>query len=126
MATDEKKVTAPNITGAKKSKPGFNAEGKAYPGVDPDTEERKAVSWAGLRDEFGTKNGSKLYNDIAVAAFGGVQPGRPALSLLTLQDAYMRPRGKNESAEDYAKAKERFVARRTKVQSLLAEAEKGA
>lgn len=124
MATDEKKLTASAITGAKK-RAGFNAEGAAFPGVDPDTEERKAVTWAGLRDEFGTKVGSKLYNDIAVAAFGGVQPNRPSLSLLTLQDAYVRPKRQDESEEDYARMKERFAARRTKVESLLAAALKG-
>jgi hypothetical protein len=123
MATNETNV--PNITGAKAAKrePGFNAEGKAYPGVDPDTGERKAVTWAGLREEFGIREGSKLYNDIGVAGFGGIQPGRPAHSLVTLQDAYMRTRRANESEEEYVRVKERFAARRAKVEQLLAEAE---
>jgi hypothetical protein len=104
MATDEKKIT-PDITGAKTKKPeaGFNAKGEAFPGVDPDTGERKAVTWNGLREEFGVRNGSKLYNDIAVAGFGGVQPNRPSLSILTLQSQYMRTRGKHESEADFAK-----------------------
>lgn len=117
--------TATEITTGKKLEPGFNAEGKAFPGVDPDTGERHAVTWHGLREEFGVRTGSKLYNDIAVAAFGGVQPNRPALSLLTLQDKYMRSRGKHESDEEFAKVTERFQERRAKVEKLLADAVKG-
>lgn len=122
MATEEPKVIKPTT---KKREAGFNAEGKAFPGVDPDTGERHAVTWNGLREEFGVRTGSKLYNDIAVAGFGGVQPSRPALSLLTLQDKYMRSRGKHESEEDFAKVTERFQGRRAKVEQLLAEAVKG-
>lgn len=118
-------LTATEITAGKKREPGFTAEGKAFPGVDPDTGERHAVTWNGLREEFGIRTGSKLYNDIAIAAFGGVQPSRPALSLLTLQDKYMRSRGKHESEEDFAKVTERFQARRAKVEKLLAEVVKG-
>lgn len=126
MATEESNVVQPTTSAKpKRREPGFNAEGKAFPGVDPDTGERHAVTWAGLREEFGERKGSKLYNDIAVAGFGGVQPHRPALSLLTLQDRYMRPRGKHESEQDFAKVTEKFKARRTKVEQLLAEAVKG-
>lgn len=120
MATEETKVIKPTT---KKREAGFNAEGKAFPGVDPDTGERHAVTWNGLREEFGVRTGSKLYNDIAVAGYGGVQPNRPALSLLPLQDKYLRPQGKHETAEEYAKVAERFRVRRAKVETLLAEAE---
>lgn len=126
MATNE--TSLPPVVpakAAKKHEPGFRSDGTAYPGVDPDTGERKAVTWEGLREEFGVRKGSRLYNDLGVAAFGGVPPNRPALSLLTLQDRYMRPRGKHESAEEYAKVAERFRARRAKVETLLAEAVKG-
>lgn len=126
MATEENKVLKPMTdVQAKKPLAGLNAEGKPFPGVDPDTGERHAVTWHGLREEFGTRTGSKLYNDIAVAAFGGVQPSRPALSLLTLQDKYMRTRGKHEAEEEFAKVTEKFQARRAKVEKLLAEAVKG-
>lgn len=132
MATDETKVKpAPDITGAKakKREPGFNAEGKAYPGVDPDTGERKAITWVGAREEFGERAGSQLYNALAVAAFGGVQPGRPALSLMTLGSQYLRPRKRNaaglftETETEYARAAEKFKARGEKVTKLLADAE---
>jgi hypothetical protein len=131
MATDEKKITAVEITGAKakKYRPGFNAAGKAYPGVDPDTEERKAVTWYGLRAEFGDRRGSRLYNDLAVAAFGGVQPGRPDLSLATLDEKWFRARLKNEQGdiieteEAYAKVRDKFMARIEKVKKILADAE---
>jgi hypothetical protein len=127
MAEDKTKLPATQPAAAINKKPevGFRADSTAFPGVDPDTGQRRAVTWHGLREEFGIRNGSKLYNDIAVAAFGGVQPGRPSLSLLTMQDKYMRPQGKHETAEDYAKTKERFAERRTKVERLLSEAVKG-
>jgi hypothetical protein len=126
MATEETKAQKPKTDlQAKKPLAGLNAAGLPFPGVDPDTGERHAVTWNGLREEFGTRTGSKLYNDIAVAAFGGVQPSRPALSILTLQDKYMRTRGKHESEEEFAKVKEKFQARRVKVEKLLSEAVKG-
>lgn len=131
MATEENKITAPNITGAKakKREPGFSASGKAYPGVDPDTGERKAATWNGLRAEFGERKGSRLYNDLAVAAFGGVQPGRPDLSLATLDEKWFRPRLKNEQGdfieteEAYARVREKFMGRIEKVKKILADAE---
>ena len=124
MATDEPNIT-PTTVKPKKPEPGFNAENQPFPGVDTDTGERQAVTWDGLRAEFGARIGSRLYNDIAIAAFGGPQPGRPALSLLTLQDKYLRPRGKHETEEEFSKTKERFSQRRAKVEQLLAEAVKG-
>jgi hypothetical protein len=132
MATDEKKIAAPNITSTKpqKHEHGFNAKGEAFPGVDPDTGERKAVTWIGLREEFGEREGARLYNALAVAAFGGVQPGRPALSLATLDDRWFRSRQRNaqgvfvETEAEYAKVKEKFTKRREAALKLLADAEK--
>lgn len=129
MATNESSV--PNITGAKakKREAGFNAEGNAYPGVDPDTGERKAATWEGLRAEFGERKGSRLYNDLAVAAFGGVQPGRPDLSLATLDEKWFRARLKNqqgdfsETEEAYEKARGKFRVRAEKAKKILADAE---
>jgi hypothetical protein len=124
MATDETKVVKPAV---KKREAGFNAEGKAYPGVDPDTGERKAVTWHGLRAEFGERKGSRLYNDLAVAAFGGVQPGKPDLSLATT--TLFRARLKNtqgdfiETEEAYEKVRTKFLARAEKVKKILVDAE---
>lgn len=124
MATEETKVVKP---AAKKREAGFNAEGKAYPGVDPDTGERKAVTWDGLRAEFGERRGSRLYNDLAIAAFGGVQPGKPDLSLITT--TLFRARMRNtqgdfiETEEAYEKVRQKFIARAEKVKKILADAE---
>lgn len=129
MATDETKIPIGEETAVKTSKrePGFNAEDKAYPGVDPDTGERKAVTWDGLRAEFGERRGSRLYNDLAVAAFGGVQPGRPDLSLATtvLFRARMRNRQGDfiETEEAYENVRKKFDARAEKVRKILADAE---
>lgn len=126
MATDETKIPAAK---AKKREAGFSAEGKAYPGVDPDTGERKAATWEGLRAEFGERKGSRLYNELAGAAFGGVQPGRPDLSLATLDLRWFRARLKNETGdfteteESYEKVRAKFQARIDKVKKILADAE---
>jgi hypothetical protein len=128
MATNENSVQ-PNITGAKTKKyePGFNAKGMAYPGVDPDTGERKAVTWIGLREEFGEREGSRLYNDLANAAFGRVQPGKPALSLATLYLFRARLQNKQgvfiETEDEHAKVAEKFKTRRELALKLLANAE---
>jgi hypothetical protein len=132
MAETQDKLTSPATTAgakAKKREMGFSIEGKAYPGVDPDTGERKAVTWEGLRAEFGERKGSRLYNDLAVAAFGGVQPGRPDLSLATTDERWFRARLKNqqgdfsETEEAYEKARGKFRARAEKVKKILADAE---
>jgi len=116
------------VTSAK-YEPGFRADKSAYPGVDPDTGERKAVTWDGLREEFGEREGARLYNDIAVAAFGGVQPGRPSLSYITaLDEKFFRSRRKDqsgrftESEEEHAKALEKFRARGKQIKNLMADA----
>jgi len=127
MSTEPNKLPPPTKA---KYEPGMRADKTAYPGVDPDTGERKAVTWTGLREEFGEREGARLYNDLAVAAFGGVQPGRPSLSLITaLDEKYFRSRHKDqfgnfsESEEDYAKAKEKFTARGERVKKLMSDAE---
>jgi|SRR5215213_4719895 len=132
MATDETKIPTGKETAgtkAKKREAGFSAEGKAYPGVDPDTGERKAATWDGLRAEFGERRGSRLYNDLAVAAFGNVQPGRPDLSLATLDLKWFRGRLKNnqgdfiETEEAYEKVRVKFLARIDRVKKILGDAE---
>jgi hypothetical protein len=125
MATDETKV--PIARKATKREAGFSVEGKAFPGVDPDTGERKAVTWDGLRAEFGERRGSRLYNDLAVAAFGGVQPGRPDLSVVTTTLFRGRLRNKQgdviETEEAYESARKKFNARAERVRKILADAE---
>jgi hypothetical protein len=88
------------------------------------------VTWNGLREEFGEREGARLYNDLAVAAFGGVQPGRPSLSYITAIDKkYFRLRQKDqsgnftESEADYEKARTKFVARGERAKKLIADAE---
>src|ERR1043165_10129498 len=117
------------VTG-KKYEPGFRSDGTAYPGVDPDTRERKGVTWAGLREEFGEREGARLYNDLAVAAFGGVQPGRPSLSYITaIDEKYFRARQKDqfgnftESEADYDKARGKYQARAERAKKLMADAQ---
>lgn len=140
MATNEvaetKVPTAPaqptktEIVTGKKYDPGFRSDGTAYPGVDPDTGERKAVTWAGLREEFGEREGARLYNAVAVAAFGGVQPGRPSLSYITaIDEKYFRSRQKDqlgnftESEADYEKVRAKFVARGERAKKLMTDSE---
>jgi|ERR1043165_660662 hypothetical protein len=132
-AAPDTKAPAPptktEIVTGKKYEPGFRADGSAYPGVDPDTGERKAVTWNGLREEFGEREGARLYNDLAVAAFGGVQPGRPDLCLATLDEKWFRSPLKNsqgdrvESDEDYERARVKFRGRIDRAQKILAAAE---
>lgn len=76
---------ARGLTGAAPRKVGFRADQTPYPGVDPVTGERKAVTYNGLREEFGTTEGVRLYNAIAVAGFGGVPPDRRPLDLVSLR-----------------------------------------
>jgi hypothetical protein len=115
------------IATGKNYEPGFRADGTAYPGVDPDTGERKAVTWAGLREEFGEREGARLYNDLAVAAFGGPQPGKPSLSYVTVNNFRARHQDRfgnfTESEVDYEKAREKFIARRERAKKIMADAE---
>lgn len=95
-------------------------------GIDPETFERKAVTYKGLTEEFGKPVGPRLYNDIAVAAFGGVPSNRADLSIMTLKDEYIMPRGRDESEESFNTRLEKHRARRAKVEQIIAEAEGGA
>jgi hypothetical protein len=122
--------TRAEVVTGKKYEPGFRADGTAYPGVDADTGERKAVTWNGLREEFGDRDGARLYNDLAVAAFGGVQPGRPSLSYITATDEkFFRSRQKDqfgniiESEVDFEKARAKFQSRVERVKKLMADAQ---
>lgn len=94
-------------------------------GIDPDTFERKAVTYQGLIDEFGKPVGPRLYNDIAVAGWGGVPANRADLSIMTLQDDYIMPRGRDESEEAFNARMEKHRATRARVEQLIAEAEGG-
>lgn len=94
-------------------------------GIDSETYERKAVTYNGLIREFGRPLGPQIYNAIAVAAFGGVPSNKGDLSIMTLQDEYISPRGRDESEEDFSKRLEKHRARRAKVEQLLADAEGG-
>src|ERR1051325_3033943 len=118
--------TKTEIVTGKKYEPGFRSDGTAYAGVDPDTGERKAVTWSGLREEFGDREGARLYNDLAVAAFGGVQPGRPSLSYITaIDEKYFRSRQRDqfgaftESQAEYEKAREKFRGRAEKAKKMV-------
>lgn len=130
MATNETSIPTP---APKKANAQRLAErfGKEDPqvlqrrGIDPETFERKAVTYKGLMEEFGKPVGPRLYNDIAVAAFGGVPSNRADLSIMTLKDDYIMPRGRDESEEAFNTRMEKHRARRKRVEELIAEAEGG-
>ncbi len=132
MATKEPDISTA-ITGAKKSSSQRLAErfGKEDPkvlqrrGIDPDTFQRKAVTYKGLLEEFGKPVGPRLYNDIAVAAFGGVPSNRADLSIMTLEDEYISARKPDESEELFNARLEKHRARRKRVEELITEAEGG-
>lgn len=94
-------------------------------GIDSETFERKAVTYKGLMEEFGRPVGPRLYNAIAVAAFGGVPANRADLSIETLKDQHIMPRGRDESEESFNARLEKHRARRAKVEQLIADAEGG-
>lgn len=56
---------------------GFDDKGVAYPGVDPETGERKAVTFEGLKKEFGAKDGERIYFEISRIGGHGVEPSAP-------------------------------------------------
>ena len=144
-AVDAQNATAPKLTGAEIAKAsaatgiarvrrlGFDpdkigeveAEQLRRLGIDSETFERKAVTYNGLIKEFGRPRGPQIYNAIAVAAFGGVQPNRNALSIETLKDRWLAPRMANEPDEDWAKRAEKHRAQREKVYKIIADAEGG-
>jgi hypothetical protein len=109
---------APAESVSKKVKPGFRADGTAYPGVDPVTGERRTVTYNGLREEFGEVKGTRLYNLIASAGYGGVMRHKPALSLRSLRD--------ENAAPDLTDARLKQRAdRRHKVMDYIKQAEEG-
>lgn len=71
-------------------RPGFTKEGKPYPGVDPESGERKAVTFEGLQKEFGPKTGSELYGKLAMAGGFGRVEGNPDLSLVGLEGEHKK------------------------------------
>lgn len=137
---DETKVTAASITGAKSAGEAMlrrhgidpanvgqeEAEKLRKVGIDADTYERKALTWAGAIQEFGRPIGPRLYNDVHVAAFGPVPPGKNDINLMSLEDKWMSPRKESETDEDFKARKTKFVARRERVHQLIAAAEKEA
>lgn len=63
MAKENKETSdAPKV-----ARVGFDDSGKAYPGVDPQTGDRKAVTLAGLKREFGPSKGQRIYEEVARA-----------------------------------------------------------
>lgn len=70
--TDE---TTPNNQAPKAKaaqRPGFDKEGKPYPGVDPKTGKRKALTLEGAKAEFGEEGGEEVYRQIMVAGGYGI------------------------------------------------------
>lgn len=94
-------------------------------GIDPDTFERKAVTWDGLIEEFGRPVGPQLYNAIAQAGWRGVPANRGDLSIETLKDRWIVPRQSKESDEDFNKRMAKHRETRAHVERLIAEAERG-
>lgn len=80
---------------APKNRPGFNEKGEAYPGVDPESGERMAVTYEGLQDEFGKKRGEEIYFEIS-------RLGRYGITELNTTDTYpdLSLSGLKEKARD--------------------------
>jgi len=57
---------------AKTVRPGFNDKDEAYAGVDPASGIRMAVTFFGLRDEFGEEKGREMYRRVAGIRNGSV------------------------------------------------------
>jgi hypothetical protein len=138
MATDEKAITAAGITGANRAGEAMlRRHGIVNPakvseeeveklrklGIDANTYERKALTWAGAIQEFGKPLGPRLYNEVHVAGFGPVPPGRNDINLMSLEDKWMSPRKDEETDEEFEARKKKFVARRERVHQLIAAAE---
>jgi len=140
MATDEKAVTAAGITGASRAGEAMlrrhgidpskvseeEVEKLRTRGIDANTYERKALTWAGAIQEFGKPIGPRLYNDVHVAAFGPVPPGRNDINLMSLEDKWMSSQKAGETDEDFAARKKKFTERRERVYQLIAAAEQEA
>lgn len=139
MATDEKSITAAALTGSNRAageamlrRHGIDpakvseeeVEKLRQLGIDANTYERKALTWAGAIQEFGKPIGPRLYNEVHVAGFGPVPPSKNDINLMSLEDKWMSPRKDDETDEDFEVRKKKFVARRERVQQLIAAAEK--
>jgi len=94
-------------------------------GIDPDTFERKAVTYDGLIEEFGRPLGPQIYNAIARAGWRAVPANRGDLSIETLKDQWMAPRQAKESEDEFKKRLEKHRQTREQVYKILAEAEGG-
>lgn len=141
MVTDETKLPSKNITGASSAGEAMlKRHGIVDPtnvseeeveklrriGIDADTFERKALTWDGAIREFGKPIGPRLYNEVHVAAFGPISPGRNDLNLMSLEDKWMSPRKPDETDEEFEDRQKKFTARRERVHQLIAAAEKEA
>lgn len=140
MATDEKAITAAGVTGANRAGEAMLRRHGIDPakvgeeeveklrnlGIDANTYERKALTWAGAIQEFGKPNGPRLYNEVHVAGFGPVPPGKNDINLMSLEDKWMSPRKADETDEDFEARKKKFIARRERVHRLIAAAEQEA
>lgn len=117
-AADTRKPTGSEITKGRKA--GFRQDNTPYPGVDPVTGERKAVTLRGLEEELGDRpKALQVYNAIAVTGFGGVPHGRNDLNILSLKDEYTR--------QDVSDERKAFKAlRRARVYDILRGAGLGA
>lgn len=74
MAQD-KKPEATEARAAAAQRPGFTREGKPYPGVDPKTGERRALTLEGAKKEFGPKRGEEVYLEVMRAGgYGEIHP----------------------------------------------------
>lgn len=92
-------------------------------GIEPDTFERKAVTWEGLIEEFGRPVGPQLYNAIARAGWRSVPANKGDLSIETLKDQWIVPRQAKESEEEFNKRMAKHRETRERVERLIAEAE---
>lgn len=92
-------------------------------GIEPDTFERKAVTWDGLIEEFGRPVGPQLYNAIATAGWRGVPANKGDLSIETLKDRWIVPRQAKESEDEFSKRMTKHRETRERVERLIAEAE---
>lgn len=141
MATDEKTVNAATTSGISKAQidagiarvrrfgvdPNKMTEADRLKlqkrGIDPDTFERKAVTWDGLIEEFGLPLGPQVFNSIAKAGWRAVPANRGDLSIETLKDRWIVPRQAKESEEDFNKRMAKHRETRERVERILSEAE---
>jgi hypothetical protein len=82
---------------------GFNDKGKAYPGVDPNTGERKAITFDGLKAEFGAEEGERIYWEIAEAG-QFINRSHPFSALPDLNIMYLKGDAKAQVEKSLASA----------------------